>query len=127
MTKGNEARERLIIQSECEGENIRVMECDLCSFNSVRTFAQSYLEQEKRLDQLICNAGLTCSTVDKSEDGFHNVIQANYLGHFLLTSLLMEKLKECRPSRVINVSSDLHQRKIDMRTKRDELLRSVSF
>ena len=44
-----------------------------------------------------------------SSDGFNSVIQANYLGHFLLTNLLLNKLKECRPSRILNVSSDLHK------------------
>ncbi len=44
-----------------------------------------------------------------TKDGFNNVIQANYLGHFLLTNLLLNKLIECKPSRILNVSSDLHK------------------
>lgn len=85
------------------------MECDLSSFNSIRNFVNSYKIKEKRLDILICNAGLGYSSNQMTEDGFNYVIQSNYLGHFLLTNLLLDKLKESKPSRILNVSSDLHQ------------------
>ncbi|CAF4209101.1 unnamed protein product, partial [Rotaria magnacalcarata] len=88
---------------------IRVMECDLCSLNSVRAFVKMYNEEEDRLDILICNAGLGWSPPVLTKDGFNSVMQANYLGHFLLTNLLIDKLKKCRPSRIINVSSELHK------------------
>ena len=85
------------------------MECDLSSLNSIRNFANLYLKQEERLDILICNAGLGYSSTQTTEDGFDYVIQSNYLGHFLLTNLLLEKLKQSKPSRILNISSDLHQ------------------
>jgi NAD(P)-dependent dehydrogenase (short-subunit alcohol dehydrogenase family) len=85
------------------------MECDLCSFDSIRNFSSLYNNQEERLDILICNAGLGYSSNEITQDGFNYVIQANYLGHFLLTNLLLNKLKESKPSRILNVSSDLHK------------------
>jgi NAD(P)-dependent dehydrogenase (short-subunit alcohol dehydrogenase family) len=85
------------------------MECDLCSLDSVRNFAKLYNAEEDRLDVLICNAGLAWSSEIVTKDGFNSVIQANYLGHFLLTNLLLDKLKQCRPSRIINVSSGAHK------------------
>lgn len=44
----------------------------------------------------------------KTEDGFGKIFGVNHLGHFLLTLLLLERLKECGPSRVVTVSSMAH-------------------
>ncbi|CAF5015044.1 unnamed protein product [Rotaria sp. Silwood1] len=110
MDKGRQAMRKLYSETECEEKNLRLMECDLCSFESVRNFANLYNTEEERLDVLICNAGLVWPKYVVTKDGFNSIIQANYLGHFLLTNLLLDKLKKCRPSRIINVSSDAHQR-----------------
>ncbi|CAF1000035.1 unnamed protein product [Rotaria sp. Silwood1] len=108
LHKGRLAMEKLLVETSANTNNIRLMECDLCSLESVRTFAKLYNEEEERLDILICNARLSWSSPIMTKDGFNAVIQANYLGHFLLTNLLLDKLKKCRPSRIINVSSELH-------------------
>lgn len=109
MNKGRQAIQQLRSETGCEEKNLRLMECDLCSFDSIRSAAQLYNTEEDRLDVLICNAGLAWSPYVVTKDGFNTVIQANYLGHFLLTNLLLDKLKECRPSRIINVSSGAHK------------------
>src|SRR5689334_821919 len=116
MDKGREALVRLRNATECDEKNVRLMKCDLCSFDSVRTFARLFNAEEERLDVLICNAGLVYAPHLVTEDGWNYIIQANYLGHFLLTNLLLDKLKKCRPSRIINVSSVAHKCKC----KRDE-------
>ncbi|CAF4421733.1 unnamed protein product, partial [Rotaria sp. Silwood2] len=110
MDKGRQAIRQLCSETECEEKNIRLMECDLCSLESVRNFANLYNSEEERLDVLICNAGLAWSQHVVTKDGFNSIIQANYLGHFLLTNLLLDKLKKSRPSRIINVSSGSHKR-----------------
>ncbi len=109
MDKGRQAVQQLRIETSCDEKNLRLIECDLCSFESVRKAAQLYNTEEDRLDVLICNAGLAWPRHLITKDGFNSVIQANYLGHFLLTNLLLDKLKECRPSRIINVSSGQHK------------------
>lgn len=101
--------ENLLKETKCAEEKIRVMNCDLSSLDSVRNFARLYNETEERLDVLICNAGLGYTTNGMTTDGFHPIIQSNYLGHFLLTQLLLDKLKQSRPARILNVSSDLHK------------------
>ena len=109
--KGNEAMRTLLRETNSSAENLRLMECDLASLNSVRSFAKFYNESEERLDVLICNAGVSSASPSISKDGFNTVVQANYLGHFLLTHLLLDKLKSSRPSRILNVSSNLHRSK----------------
>ena len=93
------------------------MQCDLSSLNSVRKFVEEFLNDEERLDILICNAGIGHSPIHLTEDQFDDVIQSNYLGHFLLTDLLREKLRQCQPSRIINVSSELHLSELESRAK----------
>ncbi|CAF1094379.1 unnamed protein product [Adineta ricciae] len=109
MNKGHDAVQRLRSETNCDEKSLRLMECDLCSLDSVRSFARKYNNEEDRLDILICNAGIAWSPDAVTKDGFNPVIQANYLGHFLLTQLLLDKLKKCRPSRIVNVASGAHK------------------
>ncbi|KAI2571715.1 RDH11 isoform 6, partial [Pan troglodytes] len=75
---------------------------------SIRAFAKGFLAEEKHLHVLINNAGVMMCPYSKTADGFEMHIGVNHLGHFLLTHLLLEKLKESAPSRIVNVSSLAH-------------------
>uniref|UniRef100_A0A3B5L746 Dehydrogenase/reductase (SDR family) member 13b.1 n=1 Tax=Xiphophorus couchianus TaxID=32473 RepID=A0A3B5L746_9TELE len=92
------------IRRESGSSQVVFMQLDLGSLKSIRSFAESFLKSEPRLDILINNAGRTGQT----EDGFGLMFGVNHLGHFLLTNLLLDRLKECAPSRIINVSSMAH-------------------
>ncbi|XP_067100430.1 retinol dehydrogenase 13-like isoform X1 [Osmerus mordax] len=81
---------------------------DLASIKSIRQFAERIKQEEKRVDILINNAGVMRCPVGKTEDGFDVQFGVNHLGHFLLTNLLLDKLKESAPSRVINLASLAH-------------------
>lgn len=85
--------------------NIAVMHLDLCSLSSVRSFAHRILEHEERLDILLNNAGISGGKFKLTEDGFEEIYQANYLGPFYLTELLMPLLKKSAPARILNVGS----------------------
>ena len=111
MEKGYRALKQLCSESGCNEKNVRLMECDLRSFESVRKFVRAYTQEEERLDVLVCNAGIAWSPNIITRDGFNTVLQANYLSHFLLTNLLLNKLKQCQPSRIVNVASGSHRSK----------------
>ena len=106
--KAKDAARDIIAQTGSDKVVVRIV--DLASFESVRAFAKLFNETEERLDILVNNAGLGGS-YRVTKDGFESVFQVNYISHFLLTLLLMEKLKKSSPSRIVNVSSIAHDTK----------------
>ncbi|XP_034721769.1 retinol dehydrogenase 11-like, partial [Etheostoma cragini] len=101
-----EAAAQEIIQ-ETGNSQVIFMHLDLASLTSVRSFAEEFLRSESRLDLLINNAGLMNG--GKTEDGFGMIFGVNHLGHFLLTVLLLERLKASGRSRVVTVSSKAYK------------------
>ncbi|XP_037342071.1 dehydrogenase/reductase SDR family member 13-like [Pungitius pungitius] len=91
------------IRQETGSTNVLFMQLDLASLKSVRSFSERFLKTEPRLDLLINNAGLVAD--GRTEDGFGIEFGVNHLGHFLLTYLLVERLKEGGGGRVVTVSS----------------------
>jgi len=81
---------------------------DLADLASVRRGAEEILEQAPRLDVLVNNAGVVLSERHETVDGFEATFETNHLGPFLLTNLLLERLRESAPSRVVNVASTAH-------------------
>lgn len=91
-----------------EQGSAKVMELDLGSLASVRAFAAAFLEKYDRLDGLVNNAGVMNTPEGKTEDGFETQFGVNHLGHFLLTELLLGRLKKSAPSRIVCVASAAH-------------------
>ena len=98
-----------LIRERVEGADVDVMDLDLASFASIRRFADEFLRGSDRLDVLLNNAGLVLTKRTLTEDGFEGTFGVNHLGHFFLTSLLLERLKATPGARVINVSSGAHK------------------
>lgn len=86
------------------------MRLDLASMNSIFSFVQEFNQTFDKLDILINNAGVSLPKTETrtTEDGLEIQFGVNHVGHFLLTNMLLLKLKES--SRVIIVSSTLHQK-----------------
>jgi NAD(P)-dependent dehydrogenase (short-subunit alcohol dehydrogenase family) len=90
------------------GGSARFIRSDLASLAEVRQMADSVLSSYARLDLLINNAGFGSRVPDDraiSADGHELRFAVNYLSHFLLTRLLLPRLRESAPARIINVSS----------------------
>lgn len=71
-------------------------------------FVRRFLEEENRLDILVNNAGIITNERGLTPDGNETQIGVNHLGHFLLTNLLLDTLKQSSPSRIVIVSSTGH-------------------
>jgi retinol dehydrogenase-13 len=80
---------------------------DLASFSSVREFAGTVLREEQCIDVLVNNAGVFMLPLRRSQDGVEMHLAVNYLGHFLLTRLLLDRLREAPSARVVNVAADV--------------------
>ncbi|KAM5273937.1 retinol dehydrogenase 12 [Ctenodactylus gundi] len=96
------------IRADTKNSQVLVRKLDLSDTKSIRTFAEGFLAEEKQLHILINNAGVMLCPYSKTVDGFETHIGVNHLGHFLLTYLLLERLKESAPARVVNLSSVAH-------------------
>jgi NAD(P)-dependent dehydrogenase (short-subunit alcohol dehydrogenase family) len=91
------------------GADVHVMPLDLASFASIRAFAADFLQRYERLHVLINNAGLILSQRTETREGFETTFGVNHLGHFLLTDLLLDRIKASAPARIINVASRAHR------------------
>jgi len=106
--KGEAAAER--IRERHEGAKAEARELDVASLASVRAFAAGFLGEHPRLDVLVNNAGVMAIPRRETVDGFEMQMGTNHLGHFALTGLLLGRLLESAPSRVVTVSSMMHTR-----------------
>ncbi len=94
--------------------DVAVIECDLGNLASVRTAAAALLARDEPLHVLVNNAGVGGQR-GITADGFELHFGVNHLGHFLLTNLLLDRLKASAPARIVHVASGSHYkaRRID--------------
>lgn len=90
-------------------DTVEVMALDLADFASIRTFAAQLLDRHDRLDVLVNNAGGILSRRLETAQGFEMTFGVNHLGHFLLTDLLLDRLRASQRSRIVTVSSIGHR------------------
>src|SRR5205823_9365932 len=76
---------------------------------AVRRLADSILAAHGRLDVLVNNAGLISPRSQLSEDGYELTVAVNHLAPFLLTNLLLDRLRASSPARIVTVASQAHR------------------
>jgi dehydrogenase/reductase SDR family protein 13 len=89
--------------------DVRCLALDLGDLDSVRACAEGFLRAGTPLHGLINNAGLA-GQKGMTASGFELAFGTNYVGPFLLTGLLLDRLRESAPARIVNVSSIGHYR-----------------
>ena len=104
--KGKAALEE--IAAKTRASELHVMQLDLASLESVRSFAAAFTARFTRLDVLVENAGVMTQKRLLTADGLEMNFGVNHVGHFLLTELLLPLLKASAPSRIVVVSSNMH-------------------
>ncbi|XP_049918308.1 retinol dehydrogenase 14-like [Epinephelus moara] len=109
LSRAEEAAREIRQETRADSSQLVVKQLDLASLTSVHTFCQDIIKEEPRLDVLINNAGIYQCPYTKTEDGFEMQFGVNHLGHFLLTNLLLDLLKQSAPSRIVVVSSKLYK------------------
>jgi len=91
-------------------ESVTLFVADLSKQDDVRGLAREAAEALPRLDVLVNNAGAIIGERELTVDGIETTFAVNHLAYFLLTHLLLDKLKASAPSRVVNVASEAHRR-----------------
>ena len=89
---------------------VQVHPLDLASFRSIESFAGALLDQLPALHVVVHNAGLIQGERRETEDGFELTFGTNHLGTFRLNQLLLPRLLESAPARIVVVASNAHQR-----------------
>lgn len=94
------------IQQRTGNQNVEFLPLDLASLDSVRNCVKLFNNKNLPLHILVNNAGIF-NRRGTTKEGFELIWGTNYLGHFLLTYLLLEKMQKSAPGRIIMISSDL--------------------
>lgn len=105
--RGRDALER--IRAESGNDAVELLLADLSSLAEVRRLAAEVLETAPALHVLVNNAGVVNLRRTTTADGLEAMFAVNHLAHFLLTLLLLERLRESAPARIVNVASEAHR------------------
>lgn len=109
--RGEAARTEIARQSA--GGAVELVLADLSSMASVRALADELARRHDRLHALVNNAGVSLTRRTVTAEGIETTFAVNHLASFLLTNLLLDRLRAGAPARVVNVASAAHSKSID--------------
>lgn len=96
------------LRTSVSDAQIETGDLDLASLESVRAFVEDWSTRHDRLHLLVNNAGVMFAPFGRTAEGFETHLGTNYLGHFVLTNLLVPHLVAGAPARVVVLGSDGH-------------------
>jgi NAD(P)-dependent dehydrogenase (short-subunit alcohol dehydrogenase family) len=102
-------RARRLVAERSGSDRIGSALADFASLAAVRRLAETLLAGHERIDLLVNNAGLISPSLQHSQDGYELTFAVNHLAPFLLTNLLLGRLRASAPARVITVASQAHR------------------
>jgi NAD(P)-dependent dehydrogenase (short-subunit alcohol dehydrogenase family) len=98
------------VRKGAAGAEVTSLLCDFSRQADVRRLAYDVLQRFDRLDVLVNNAGGVFLNRTLTEDGIEATFAVNHLGYFLLTQLLLDRIVQSAPARIVNVASIAHRR-----------------
>lgn len=96
------------IKTNTNNPNIEYLLGDLSVMEDARRIGKEFNEKFEHLHILINNAGGVYQKRELTTEGYEKTFATNHLSHFILTNLLLDKIKKSAPARIINVSSMSH-------------------
>lgn len=107
-------RAQRLIAERSGSHHVETALADFGSLPAVRRLADTLVERHERIDVLVNNAGMISPRLQLSEDGYELTVAVNHLAPFLLTNLLLDRLRasaqiEQGPARIITVASQAHR------------------
>jgi NAD(P)-dependent dehydrogenase (short-subunit alcohol dehydrogenase family) len=105
--KAAAARDAIIAASG--NSRVDLLITDMAEMKQVRAIAQRVADSYPKIDVLVNNAGGYVTPRRESSEGLEAMFAGNYLGHFLLTTMLLDKLNAAPAGRIVNVSSLAHR------------------
>lgn len=98
------------IKRKSGNSKVDLLLTDLSSQAEIRKLAEEIKARYPALNVLINNAGIAPIKRSVTTEGIERIFAVNYLAPFLLTNLLLERLKASAPARVVNVAGDYHRK-----------------
>lgn len=110
VARNKEKAEQLkqFIKTETGNEDVNLIIGDLAAQADIRRIAQTFIDSGKPLHVLLNNAGVINTKRVITVDGYEEMFAVNHLAYFLLTHLLLDRLKGNFPARIVNVASGAH-------------------
>jgi NAD(P)-dependent dehydrogenase (short-subunit alcohol dehydrogenase family) len=97
------------LRAETPGAEVSLFLADLGEQAAVRRVAGELLAALPRIDVLLNNAGIVNLAREETADGREATFAVNHLAYFLLTELLLDRLRASAPARIVSVASDAHR------------------
>ncbi|CAG8534876.1 4342_t:CDS:2 [Ambispora leptoticha] len=97
-----------LIKEQTGNQNVEFLQLDLQNLKQVKKAAETFLEKGLPIHILINNAGIMATPYALSADGIEGQFATNHVGHFLFTTMLLPRIEESAPARIVTVSSFGH-------------------
>ena len=97
------------VRAGAPGAEVSSLLCDFSRQGEIRRFAEEVLRRDDRLDVLVNNAGTVLNDRTVTKEGIETTFAVNHLGYFLLTQLLLDRIVQSAPARIVNVASAAHR------------------
>jgi NAD(P)-dependent dehydrogenase (short-subunit alcohol dehydrogenase family) len=101
------------VRSSTGNTHLELGICDLASQSMIRDFAADFKSRYHQLHGLFNCAGVHLMTRKETREGYEWMFATEYLGHFLLTNLLLDELRASAPARIVTISGEGHKKGVE--------------